>query len=146
MTKIEFMAMSLPYGLKCQRKNGFLGISRIDHYLYKYISDSENDPQLEKFNLILRPISDLTKTIEHNGEKFIPIRMLENTHGIEYLKKYLREQDSPNIYGKHFNTYELKFGALSKLIKLHFDVYSLIEKGEAIDVNSLNENPYKWKQ
>ena len=52
------------------------------------------------------------------------------------MKKYLREN-------KTFNPYELKLGALSKLIKLHFDVAGLIEKGEAIDVNSLEINPYK---
>ena len=30
-----------------------------------------------------------------------------------------------------------------QLIEWHFDIANLIEQGEAIDVNTLEENPYK---
>jgi len=156
MTKQEFMAMSLPYEIYAELLDyrcDFVGkqydkITAFKQWskcgdLWSIDTISGAKSSLARVKPIIHPLSDLTKEIEHNGEKFVPIRMLKNTHGIEYLKKYLREQDNPNILGKHFNPYELKFGALSKLIKLHFDVASLIEKGKAIDVNSLEINPYK---
>ena len=35
------------------------------------------------------------------------------------------------------------FWIIQKLVEWHFDVAHLIEKGEAIDVNTLDVNPYK---
>ena len=63
MTKQEFMAMSLPYMLKLQNKSA-KSIYNLDHYMYQYVCDSEDDGDLEKFNLVLHPLSDLTKEIE----------------------------------------------------------------------------------
>ena len=73
MTKQEFMAMSLPYGLKAIIRTENQYSHNVDHYMYQYICDSEKDESLYKYDLILRPLSDLTKPIEHNGETFVPI-------------------------------------------------------------------------
>jgi len=35
------------------------------------------------------------------------------------------------------------FCVCQKLVEWHFDIANLIEKGEAIDVNTLETNPYK---
>ena len=37
----------------------------------------------------------------------------------------------------------MNFYTIKKLIEWHFDIANLIEKGEAIDVNTLETNPYK---
>ena len=38
---------------------------------------------------------------------------------------------------------ELPIDIVLQLISWHFDIAGLIDKGEAIDVNTLDENPYK---
>ena len=38
---------------------------------------------------------------------------------------------------------ELPLDIVLQLISWHFDIAGLIDKGEAIDVNTLDENPYK---
>ena len=37
----------------------------------------------------------------------------------------------------------LTFDSYQQLIEWHFDLFNGIESGEAIDVNTLDENPYK---
>lgn len=111
MNKQEFMAFSLPYRLKVE----------INLNMGTYIP-------------ILRPLSDLTKEIEHNGEKFVPIDLLRKDGyyiGEDWIIENFKDVENSS------------FGFIQKLLEWHFDAANLIEKGEAIDVNSLNENPYK---
>ena len=75
--------------------------------------------------LILRPLSDLTKEIEHNGERFVPIVLLEDY--IDFQYGYER----------------IEYWKIQQLFEWKFDIFNLIEKGEAIDVNTLQTNPYK---
>ncbi len=90
--------------------------------------------------LILRPLSDLAIEIEHGGQKFFPWDKLadklldeepESFDNINYSKKwvetYFADKDILNI------PYKL----VSKLFEWHFDVFGLIEKGLAIDINIL---------
>lgn len=80
---------------------------------------------------LLRPLSDLTKEIEVDGEKFVPSEILEILE-----------------YGQITNFYKANIGGLTprgftyyiveKLFKWHFDVFSLIEKGKAININTIN--------
>ena len=79
---------------------------------------------------ILRPLSDLTKEIEVNGKKFVPhIKLGGRTN----LKDYDIEYLSKNIDN-------MSYGLVSKLIEWHFDVFGLIEKGLAIDINTLPQS------
>ena len=68
MEKLELKDLSpyLPYGLKII--DGWGDEKTLD---YSYLHNVHCKP-------ILRPISDLTEEIEHNGEKFIPILRLYN--------------------------------------------------------------------
>ena len=163
MKKEEFLAMSLPFGLKgidamgdiaeliIFDKNGYFGTD------LDIEEDAEELSNLDgNFLPILRPLSDLTKPIEHNGEKFVPIERILG------LGKKDGDASSPWNYKILINdnnlirielvrsqqTLELNFRDLSLkhamlLIDWHFDIAGLIEKGEAIDVNTLPENPYK---
>lgn len=148
MKKQEFLAMSLPYGLKC------IGISELHIYnilsvhfgtmnLVRVKPDGGVDFPLhiEHIKPILHPLSDLTKEIEHNGEKFVPIEKLYHLD-IMRCDISLFENINIDVVADHiFSNQFLKFTL--KLIEWHFDIAGLIEKGEAIDVNTLPENPYK---
>ena len=106
--------------------------------------EGNNNIQDLKFKLELRPLSSLTKEIEHNGEKFVPIEKLkelynktvdDNIHTIEYHNIHgftifgLMTHDSYEI-GMPLWIYETLFS-------WHFDVFGLIEQGLAIDLNTV---------
>jgi hypothetical protein len=155
MNKQEFMAMSLPYGLKC-----FYSpfdepdtIINFDPARYIMLLSWAYD-----YKPILHPLPDLTKPIEHNGEKFVPIVKLAQ---IMY-PNHEWELSSSGLYasvGNGYMTFEYDYGyncflcdnssqldqleCLLKTISWHFDIADLIEKCEAIDVNTLETNPYK---
>ena len=172
MTKQEFMAMSLPYGLKIiHDDNEVETISALgDSFQYQISGRSFAYGWYgETFDCtpILHPLSDLTKEIEHKGEKFVPIMELA-----KFLYKRVSIAESFKLRGdrvyfesisyNHFwyskdmrcfcsmfensdipvpvhNQLEL----FQQLFKWHFDLFGGIESGEAIDVNTLDINPYK---
>lgn len=77
---------------------------------------------------ILRPLSDLTKEVEVNGKKFVPIE------GIKESQRHLffREDIENPLEG-------LQYSEIQKLFEWHFDVFGLTEAGLAIDINTLSE-------
>lgn len=74
---------------------------------------------------ILRPLSDLTKEIEHDGNLYL---------GLDEFSD--REWSLYNESGKEI-IQVLQYDCIIELIKIHFDVFGLIEKGLAIDINTL---------
>ena len=132
MTKQEFMAMSLPFSLKCLElqhrgdKNGEIGtFTGYELDMFSIIQDIRLP--------ILRPLSDITKEIEYGGEKFVPtVNLGWNTVPLSFSASNIKMAvDTLTIH------------EAQKLIEWHFDIAGLIEKGEAIDINTLEENPYK---
>ena len=78
---------------------------------------------------ILRPLSDLTKEIEHNGERFVPIKQ---------LSKYTNDQTSGGKNGLEWGIIEtFPYSDLIKLFEWHFDVFGLIDQGLAININDI---------
>ena len=71
---------------------------------------------------ILRPLSDLPKEIEVNGEKLVTL---------DYFACFLEFE-----YG--INSIDYKYA--QKLFEWHFDVFGLIDKGLAIDINTLPQS------
>lgn len=139
MTKKEFLAFSLPYKLIFRIEYGSTnqptGIYKMSGVYETSVVEGfnyDNNVKTDKLKPILRPLSDLIKQIEHEGEKFVPIEKLRNTSGIY----------DTNL-GVQIYLDELRTESFLKLIEWHFDVAGLIEKGEAIDVNYLETNPYK---
>ena len=139
MTKQEFLAMSLSKGLVLQSPHGFrpngkesTGIFRLVYLTGDLYADIENKTFPEEFIPICRPLSDLTKQIKHNGETFIPIERIGiyNPNNVDYLINQILSEF-------------VEFSVMETLVRWHFDVVDLISKGEAIDVNTLEENPYK---
>lgn len=155
MEKLELkhLAAYLPYELKgrvdkksyLQNEKERIGtITQIDVECsdYDLVVTGENGYFLcyiEDFKPILRPLSDLTKEIEVNGEKFVPLDWFEEHEEIDYF--------ADNIWIQYLFNYEkddiikldlIPYGVMEKLFEWHFDVFGLIEKGLAIDFNTLN--------
>lgn len=88
---------------------------------------------------ILRPLSDLSKEIEHGGEKFVPIEKIIELDGMINISEI-------NALGRYIQNSGLKFVPFSIveiLVIWHFDIADLISKNQAIDINTLETNPYK---
>lgn len=150
--ELKHLSPYLPYGLKA--KNCFNEIVEIKGLQYGNESCSnelwtfiKNRDYLQGYlyecKPILRPLSDLTKEIEHNGENFVPIDILRGRFG-RLIDGIYVSPDYASLRFQHHNmrcfidlrdTTEI----LNKLFEWHFDVFGLIEKGLAIDINVLKE-------
>ena len=141
MTKQEFLAMSLPYRLrvyvKCHHNpdnselETMIGI--VDDCIITDTHEEDIAPLADSYyGLCLHPLSDLTKEIEHKGEKFVPMDRIAiyNPNNLCYFIECIL-------------TGMVEWIVVTKLIEWHFDIADLISKGEAIDVNTLEVNPYK---
>lgn len=74
MDKLELLKRALPNYLNYELKVRYLdkfGQAEWDSTLD--IDLLSKNPELDRIKPYLRPLSDLTKEIEHNGEKFIPL-------------------------------------------------------------------------
>ena len=167
MKKEEFLAMSLNCGLKVilNRKGKFnldeeypephneicevVDVLKSNSSFDYEISDgnvSYGFIELDEFDFICRPLTDLTKPIEHNGEKFVPIENLKDVFMLEWCDLFDDSIDAILEFAKYNNFKKIEylpFCIVQKLVEWKFDIAGLIEKGEAIDVNTLIENPYK---
>lgn len=138
MTKQEFLAMSLPYRLKA-----------VDIYTEKvflcnaayYSEEFECKNEYYNSKLILHPLSDITKAIEHKGKKLVPLRRLLKNNNFDLAK--MSEEYIMSFEEQFIMPELITLNDLPLYLEWHFDIAGLIEKGEAIDVNTLPENPYK---
>ena len=145
--ELKHISAHLPYGLKVRLHNGEVvtfTVLKLSQFLSGAIG----------IKPILRPLSDLTKPIEHNGERFVPIYKLWELAGFEIGRgQYIT--DEPNyIKTSNLGTAQefvlsksdilsSNYNVIQKLLEWKFDIFNLIGKGEAIDVNTLQTNPYK---
>ena len=142
MTKQNFISMSLESGLKyvdllCEPDDNICTLKGILNGLY--CDEHGNvDCEINDCMPILRPLSDLTKEIEHGGEKFVPIeRLFRNKVNESEFEFYLFELTT------WIKSEMIIYRYLKKLINWHFDIADLISKNQAIDINTLETNPYK---
>ena len=137
--ELKHLAGYLPYGLKVFRENKSVpsdafvikGATKENVFL------SENGlvvVDIDRIKPILRPLSGLTKEIEVNGEKFVPIERLRKEYSGFYFEsnpELLIKSKNTNLYVSLNWTNEFQ----QKLYEWHFDIYGLIEKNLAIDKN-----------
>lgn len=79
------------------------------------------------FKLLLRPLSDLTKEIEHNGDKFVPLIKMglpNKTRVYNDITYIIKKGHTPYI-------------EMQKLLEWHFDVFSTIDQKLAINLNEV---------
>jgi len=103
--------------------------------------------KLYNVKLVLRPLSDLTKEIEIDGEKFVPIDKILDTHSfisdihISKFRKFKIIQEQINILKdiKELGYKYCDYWFLQYLFEWHFDISGLIEQGLAVDINTINK-------
>lgn len=79
------------------------------------------------FKPILRPLSDLTKEITHNGETFVPLSKLDS----EYQLTDEWWLDQP---------IEWPYFLFNIMVSWHFDVFDLRAKNECIYYSEIHQN------
>jgi hypothetical protein len=84
---------------------------------------------------ILRPLSDLKKEIEVDGEKFIPKNRLRD---LIMIRGNYSKYDS-NWINENIDPFLLPFWMIEYLLEWHFDIYGLLENNLAIDINTSNQ-------
>jgi len=129
--ELKHLCSYLPYGLMLSAEYMWPGC-KIPLVVANYSSDMRNGINATEAiergaKPILRPLSDLTKEIEHNGERFVPVI---EWGWVEDINRF-----NHNYFKYRFESY-WKF---EQLINHHFDVFGLIEKGLAIDINTLEK-------
>lgn len=131
MTRQEFLAMSLPFNLKCDMQSN--GV--VYHQVFYKPKEYEIEFIYEKKISwpILRPLSELKEIIEHNDEKFNPIDRYLEFFYIQNLKfeidRILLQNESEIL--------NLPLSFLLKLVEWNFDIAGLIKKRQAIDYRTI---------
>jgi hypothetical protein len=138
--ELKHLAPYLPYRIKME------WIREDDEIIHNDLTVSDYNFLIGKHaKPILRPLSDLTKEIEANGEKFIPLKNLE-----KIIDEYGNADPTiliiKSFSGIYFEWYagsqiavrrSVPLSFYEKLYEWHFDVHGLIKEGLAIDINTL---------
>jgi hypothetical protein len=143
--KLEYFSAYLPYsvGVKTieRKKTTLSGVNFIDqaieiNWMRKYNGCSGeilsfydgkqrgHKNYIDYCKLILRPFSDLTKEIEHNGEKFVPVEKLEELYGQTLDMNEVNRLIQPITCEPYI--------LIRQLFEWHFDVFNLIGNGLAV--------------
>jgi hypothetical protein len=132
--ELKHLAAYLPYDLKIKTTFGWDTMQTLNDYCVNIdFEDVHYYDSLETtdFKPILLPLSDLTKEIDVNGEKFVPIE--------EYKGRYLGDRLDECINASPSDLKYAQFHVIEQLLEWHFDIYGLIDAGLAIDINTLNK-------
>ena len=148
--KLEEIVGYLPYRLKYIYKGKIAELVNL-HYFYSHDEDgnitgksectrvicsrfNEKQSLITAIKPILRNLSDLTKEIEVNGEKFVPIDFIEEKY---YTQKWVEQLNSCIQDSRWINHCE--YALIQFLYQWHFDIHNLIERGLAVDINTLEK-------
>lgn len=129
--KLKHIAPYLPYNLMCQTKDrGNVVVSELNAAYsdnsYTFMNIVESEKGFDEIKPILRPLSDLT-----NNE------FDESVIGNQIVGSYKTKGILKTYYHKSvLENYEI----MKWLFENHFDVFGLIEKGLAININDLNND------
>jgi len=148
----KHLAPYLPYGLKvwhteniefgkqiqkkCELNGIFTDCCTFINASDWYFNTEENECDIKP---ILRPLSDINKEIEINGEKVNPSEILINKNfGFSEKSGCIEEYlDAFTLHYKDYNEYP--YWLIQFLCKYHFDFMGLIPAGLAVDINTLNK-------
>lgn len=124
--ELKHLAPYLPYDLKILHSVKEINTMKAitDICIHTELGHTLNFYRFIEFKPILRPLSDLLKTIEVNNQKFMPARKLG-----------FYQTDVDFIFINQIVLIQFRF--VQKLIEWHFDIFGLIEKGLAVDINNL---------
>lgn len=128
--QLKHLAPYLPYQVKITFYDGRVHWNIMSPNHLQEINNSD----VRKFKLILRPLSDLTKEIDSTrigGES--DVTYMDVVEAFDSSGCHINYSDLHKINHIH----EYSFGVIQQLIEWHFDVFGLIEKGLAIDMNTI---------
>lgn len=127
--ELKHLAGYLPYGVKIETP---YGVEILEALGEDWIFTEQKRAYHFIEKPILRPLSDLTKEIEVNGKKFVPIEYFEDKYyTLDLHKQCLRLLENENWINQ--SDYML----VDYLLSWHFDIHGSIEKGLAIDINTI---------
>lgn len=132
---IKELAPYLPYRLKCiwntetYELHGVLANDKCK--LMDICDDTIYGCGIKFIKPLLFPLSSLTKEIEVNGERFVPIKKLFGEDSDGSMLLWLE-----NIHAM-FCRFDYTISYYNKLLEWHFDVFGLIERGLAIDKTTI---------
>ena len=87
---------------------------------------------------ILRPLTDLTKEIEVDGEKFVPSGWLDEKYDTYAIHRQLM-----NIIDDNRWINQCSWLLIQHFLEWHIDIYNLIPEKLAIDINTLKSTETK---
>jgi len=148
--ELKHLAPYLPYLLtiRVYRANESLFVEdlvlngEILDYLFENSHQRNNSMNIYK--PILRPLSDITKEIEVNGERFIPAAKLKSmVYEFDNIKisfvivdgiggRYIAWQANNDRTNR-----PVPYQFYEKLYEWHFDIFGLIDAGLAVDINTV---------
>ena len=126
--ELKHVVPYLPYGLKVFDNGNTIELNILNLQIlfdYPLVKTDHVKP-------LLRPFSDLTKEIEHNGEKFIPLDILNDRYHNRMEKggRLISKKDVEDI--NYFKVLFYPHELFDRLCEWHFDVFGLIDAGLAI--------------
>ena len=151
MVTLEKLAPYLPYKLKVQTGKNVIRIMSMDNMYRSFPKQYCSINNLINgigHKLVLRPLSDLTEIVEHEGKMIVPAIEMAKNYGLKNPYFYNRYENNIGLNcvlkgeeGKMFfiNNPIYTYFAVSQLFKYHFDFLGMIESGDAIDINTLNK-------
>lgn len=164
--ELKDISGNLPYELFCEftdRKTGVVKIEKVRKIRTERDCCTSSKEVINLYSIelvkpILRPLSDLYKPTMHNGKEIVPIvelakivkdydwifdeqRICASTrhHDFYYDEKagFIMEYNFENV------NVGCQYMLFNYMDKLKLDYRGMIDAGLAIDVNTLNKNPYK---
>jgi len=119
--EIKHLAPYLEYGLVLSRAEWLPPLTLVGLTTLDVFHNSGSSP-IRYMTPHLRPLSQLTEDITHNGAKFVPIDFLD------MYPEDLRIIINHGVIEANMNWHDAQ-----KLFEWHFDVFDLLESGLAIE-------------
>jgi len=153
---LQVLSAYLPYGVKVYDTIYQMSRPLIGHSVQRFMTLGIF-PESEK--LLLRPLSDLTTEIEHNGERFVPIENLIKADNKVIVSNYVSDGSKAititityKLMGDTFTDFIINrntvdntdYRYVQQLLEWHFDLFSLLDSGDALPLTDklieLNSN------
>ena len=133
--KFEDLAPYLPYEIDIMVANSKKKMILHNNYSNNYQIWFMTVLDLNYAQPILRPLSDLTNTIFIGEDSFMPLDKLlkENCFATETMLMEDKLEYIEPLTSINFANYN----DIKKLLSWHFDVFGLIEKGLAVNINDI---------
>lgn len=145
--ELKHLSAYLPYGVRVLRPD-LKTILDVKGVIGNLIVFNENG--LETYGsifyskLILRPMSDLNKEIDHNGERLVPMEKVREAFGSVDFRNI--DFDPFSIFNCNYSsefpekvdiTFAEIYGIFQLLLSWHFDIFNIIPSGLAVDANEI---------